>query len=495
MKNRALEHTARRAIAAITAIGGVLAVGASLTFAGCATNPATGGRQLALITVQEEIAMGRKAHEEVVASMGVYDDPELQAYVDRIGQRIAQTSERPDLPWTFTVLDDSAVNAFALPGGYIYLTRGILGHMRSEAEMVSVLGHEIGHVTARHSVERLSRAQLASAGLLAGMIVAPELREYGDLAQTGLGMLFLKFSRDDERQADELGFRYLNRGGYEAREMVEMFRTLDRVGEANGGGRLPDWLSTHPNPVDRIERIEHAIAAAPPITLGETVERAAFFREVDGVTFGPNPREGFFKGQTFHHPELAFSVTFPEGWSTENRKDAVIAASPQKDAAVVLSLAEAASAEAGVQDFFAESSVQATGTWRPSVRGFRTAARSFSAVREGEDLAGLVLFVENGKRVYRLLGYTAESRSERYRDVLATSLGSFERLRDRRYLDVKPKRIKVVRVPRRMVFSELLAAYPSTVEETTVAIINHMEAGEFLEAGDLYKRVVGGRIP
>lgn len=481
--------------AARTTVRAILLTVVLLSIPSCATNPATGGRQLALITVQQEIAMGRQAHQEVVASMGVYDDPELQAYVDRIGQRLAQTSERPDLPWTFTVLDDAAVNAFALPGGFIYLTRGILGHMRSEAEMVSVLGHEIGHVTARHSVERLSRAQLATAGLLAGMVVAPELQEYGNLAQAGLGMLFLKFSRNDERQADELGFRYLNRSGYQPREMIEMFRTLDRVGQTGGGGRLPDWLSTHPNPVDRIARIEQAIAAATPITLGERVERPAFLGQVNGITFGPNPREGFFRGQTFHHPDLAFSLTFPEGWSTENRKEAVIGTSPQEDAAVMLSLAEAASAEAGVRDFLGQASVQSAGAWRSSVRGFRSESTSFNALREGEDLAGLVLFVEDGDRVFRLLGYTLESRYQRYQDAMAGSLGSFERLRDRRYLNVEPKRIEVIRVPRRMVLSELDAAYPSTVDPRTLAIINHVEAGGLFEQGDLYKRVVGGEIP
>ena len=246
-------------MARLLALGLVLApvlVGAG----SCATNPVTGKSQLALISEQQEIELGRQSHQEVLATMGAYDDPDLQAYVDRIGQRLAKASERPNLPWTFTVIDDPAVNAFALPGGFIYLTRGILGSMSSEAEMVSVLGHEIGHVTARHAVERLSKAQLANLGLVAGMILSPELREYGDLAQTGLGVLFLKFSRDDERQADDLGFRYMNVAGYDPHEMVEMFRILDRVSAASGGGRLPDWLATHPNPGDRIDRLQQGIA-------------------------------------------------------------------------------------------------------------------------------------------------------------------------------------------------------------------------------------------
>lgn len=487
------KRTYRRAVH--TAATMALTAAILLSATSCATNPATGGRQLALISVQQEIAMGRQAHQEVIGSMGVYDDPELQAYVDRIGQLLAQNSERPDLPWTFTVLDDPAVNAFALPGGYIYLTRGILGHMGSEAEMVSVLGHEIGHVTARHSVERISRAQLATAGLLAGMIIAPELQQYGDLAQTGLGMLFLKFSRNDERQADELGFRYMNRTGYEPREMVEMFQTLDRVGEAAGGGRLPDWLSTHPNPVDRIERLEQAIAAAPPITLGLRVERRGFFRQVNGITFGPNPREGFFDGRVFHHPELAFSLTFPEGWETQNRRDAVLGMSPQKDAVMALSVAAAETAASGLRDFLAQTPVRRGGAWRPSVSGFTTDSSSFSVAREREDLSGLVLFVQDGERVYRLLGLTVERQAGRYQNALTASLASFERLRDPRYLNVQPKRIEVERVPRRMVLQEMDAAFPSTVDQGTLAIINHVEPGGILEEGRLYKRVVGGELP
>jgi len=320
----------------------------------CATNPVTGRSQLALISVDQEIAMGREAHQQVLQTIGAYEDPELQRYVDRIGQRLAAASERPDLPWTFTVVDDPSVNAFALPGGFIYLTRGILTHMESEAEMVSVLGHEIGHVTARHSVEQISRAQLAQIGLVAGMVVSPELRNYGDLASTGLQVMFLKFSRDDERQADALGLRYMNQAGYEAREMVEMFRTLERVSEGSSGGRLPDWLATHPNPENRLERIQQSIAATAPEMLGHTVDRNPFLRQVDGIAFGPDPREGYFVGNAFYHPELAFSLRFPQGWRTSNQKQAVGAISPGEDAVVVLTLAEGSSPREAAQRFFSQ---------------------------------------------------------------------------------------------------------------------------------------------
>jgi len=474
----------------LTLASGLVAAG------GCATNPVTGRSQLALISEQQEIALGKQSHQEILATMGTYDDPELQAYVDRIGQRLAKASERPNLPWTFTVIDDPSVNAFALPGGFIYLTRGILGSMSSEAEMVSVLGHEIGHVTARHAVSRLSKAQLANLGLAAGMILSPDLRDYGNLVQTGVGVLFLKFSRDDERQADDLGFRYMNRAGYDPHQMVEMFRVLDRVSTIGGGGRLPNWLATHPNPGDRIERIEQDIAQTAPAGLGTVVERRPFLESTDGIVFGENPREGFFEGTTFYHPELAFRVRFPDGWTTENRRDAVLATSPDQDAAVVLSLEDGASARDAAETFFGAQAIRGGQPWRSSIGNLPTVSRSFAASRDpAEDLAGLAAFIQDGDRVFRLLGFTLESRSRNYAATFEQSVGSFGRLRDRRYLDVEPKRIDLVRLPTAMTLRQFAERYPSTIDLERVAIINGVQADERLAEGRLVKRVVGGELP
>lgn len=493
--NRLVSRHRHRPAALLAALAATLA--ASLAFAtACATNPATGRSQLALLTVDQEIAMGREAHQEVLQTMGAYDDPELQRYVDGIGQRLAAASERPDLPWTFTVIDDPAVNAFALPGGYIYLTRGILSYMESEAEMVSVLGHEIGHVTARHSVEQVSRAQLAQLGLVAGMVLSPRVRELGNLASTGLQVMFLKFSRDDERQADDLGFRYMNRAGYEPREMVEMFRTLERVSEGSGQGRLPDWLSTHPNPTDRLERIQRAIAAAVPETLGHTVDRGPFLSQVDGITFGPDPREGYFVGSAFYHPQLAFSLRFPQGWRTSNQKQAVGAVSPGEDAVVVLTLAQGSSPEEAARSFFSQEGVQRGDAWRSRIGGRPAVSNAFQADRGDQaSLAGLAAFVEHDGRVFQLLGYTTEGRARQYQSTLESALASFEHLTARRYLDVQPKRLELVTLDRPMTVDEFARRYPSTVDTETLAIINHVEAGDQLEAGQAYKRVVGGELP
>src|SRR5688500_6955190 len=172
---------------------------------GCATNPATGEREISLIGEGQEVQMGQESDPQIVASMGLYQDEAVQQYVNQLGQRLAAASERPDLPWTFRVIDDPTVNAFAVPGGFIYITRGLMAHMTSEAQLVGVLGHEIGHVTARHSVSQMSRQQLAQLGLGIGMILSPQLAQLGDLAGAGLQVLFLKYSRDNENEADELG--------------------------------------------------------------------------------------------------------------------------------------------------------------------------------------------------------------------------------------------------------------------------------------------------
>src|SRR5712691_5138809 len=191
--------------------GAGLTVVAALVAAGCAVNPATGSRQLMLISESQEIAMGREYDQEVAASIGLYPDSALQRWIQQFGARLAATSERPNLPWTFHVVDDPVVNAFALPGGYIYVTHGILAHLNSEAELAGVVGHEIGHVTARHSVSQMSKQQLAQLGLVLGTVIEPKLQRYAGAASQSLGLLFLKFSRDNESQADQLGFRYMRR--------------------------------------------------------------------------------------------------------------------------------------------------------------------------------------------------------------------------------------------------------------------------------------------
>jgi len=474
---------------------------ALLVFAGCSTNPATGKSQIALVSEQQEIAMGKEADQQIQQQLGLYPDQELQSYVNRLGQKLAAASERPNLPWTFRVVDDPVVNAFALPGGFIYVTRGLLTHLTSEAELASVVGHEIGHVTARHSVEQMSKAQLAQIGLIAGMILKPELaQQYGNLAQQGLQLLFLKYSRDDERQADGLGLRYINQQNYDPREMPPVFETLQRVSaqqqrqQGGGQGRIPNWLSTHPSERERIQTISGEVAKLGGDFSNRTVNREAYLRQLDNVVFGQNPREGYFVGNTFIQPELGIQMRFPQGWKTSNQKAAVGAISPNQDAVVVMTLSDQGSPQQAAQKFFSQQGIQSGQALRTDLGGLQAVTRSFGVQTQQGQLQGIAAFGEHNNKVYQILGYTSRSLRQ-YDDVISSSLGSFERVTDRRALDVQPKRVDVVSLPQPMTLEEFAHRYPSTVDMETLGIINQADSNTRFPAGAEVKRVVGGELP
>lgn len=468
---------------------------ASLWATGCSTNPATGKRQVAFIGEEQEVAMGRAADQQVAESLGLYDDAELQQYVNRLGQQLARESERPNLPWTFRVVDDPVVNAFALPGGYIYVTRGLLSYLSTEAELVSVLGHEIGHVTGRHSVEQMSKQQLAQIGMIAGMVLQPELANYSELAQTGLGLMFLKYGRDDEREADDLGLRYMVRENYDPREMPDVFATLGRASQQQGAGRIPGWLSSHPAPEERIQRIQEQIAALDQDFSGRTVNRAAYLDKIDGIAFGQDPREGYFRGSTFVHPELAFQIQFPPGWKASNQKQAVGAVSPGKDAVVVLTQANSGSPQDAARQFYSQQGIQQGPAVRANLGG-GALANVFGVSRsQGGDIQGVAAFVKDGNAVYRILGYTMANNFQRYGDELASAIGSFSRVTDRRLLDVQPRRVDVVKITRAMSLEEFNRRHSSTVDIQTLAIINQADGNTRFPAGTEVKRVVGGEGP
>lgn len=321
------------------AIGLTLLVFAASTWmGGCATNPATGKRQISLVSSGKELEIGRESDPAIIAEYGLYGDQAMQRYVDGVGQRLARESHLPNLAWHFRVLDSPTVNAFALPGGYIYITRGILAYMSSEAQLAGVLGHEIGHVTARHSAEQITRSQLAGIGLLAGAIFVDAFRPYSGIAQQGMGLLFLKYSRDNENQADALGIEYATKAGYDPRESPATYATLKRIGE-RASSSLPSFLSSHPDPGDReIRTGQLAKAAAASARRPLEVGGVSYRGKIEGLVFGDDPRNGYFDANRFYHPEMAFQMIFPLGWKTANQPSQVIAKNEGTGAAMQLTL-------------------------------------------------------------------------------------------------------------------------------------------------------------
>lgn len=463
--------------------------GLGILLMGCATNPVTGRRELSLISESQEISMGLEAAKQASAQMGVYPDSQLQRYVNSLGMTLARASERPSLPWSFTVIDDPVVNAFALPGGPIFVTRGILGYMNSEAELVSVLGHEIGHVTAKHSVNQMSRAQVAQIGLIGAVIIKPELGGLVDLGSQALGLMFMKFGRDDETQSDDLGFRYMTQAGYEPSEMAEMFKTLQRSG--GGSERTPEWLSTHPDPGNRVAKTQERIAAwtRPAGTL--KVNRDAFLQHIDGIVFGEDPRNGYFQQNVFLHPTLRFRFDYPSGWKTQNMADQVVGVSAQQDAIIVLSGAGNASPSQALQQFMSQQGIQSGGASTASVNGLPAATAQFAAQTEQGVVAGYVSFVQLDGTTYRLLAYTAQQSASAYDRVFRQSLGSFQRLTDARALSVKPARLRLVQLQSAMTLTQFNQQYPSSIPLEQLAVINGLDAATTsLPSGRWVKRVV-----
>ena len=463
----------------------------------CATNPVTGRPQFVLMSEDQEIALGRKSDPQITASMGLYDDEALQRYVEGVGLPMARASERPGLPWQFRVVDDPVVNAFALPGGFIYVTRGILASMASEAELAGVLGHEIGHVTARHSVSQYTKQMGAQLVLLPTAVLLPaELQGLGGaLLGTGFQLLFLKYGRDDERQSDELGLGYMARAGYEPTEMVSVFQTLGRQSQASDGGAVPEWLSTHPNPANRAQLIRQQIARLPARPGAGKVGREAFVQHIDGLVYGEDPREGFFSdANVFHHPGLEFRVAFPKGWKTLNQRAVVAAVSPEQDAVIQLALAKGESAEQAASAFLAGEGIQSTPVERGRIGGLEAATAEF-AVAGQSPLRGSAAFVEYGGHVYGLLGYSPQAKYGERQATLRAALQSFGRETDRQVLEVQPWRLQIVTPNQTLSQAAFAKAYPGPVSADELARINQLDQGESYPVGKPAKRVVGKSLP
>jgi predicted Zn-dependent protease len=425
--------------------------------------------------------------------MGLYENPSLATYVEGLGDRMALASERPSLPWTFRVIDDPTVNAFALPGGFIYVTRGILTHFNSEAELAGVLGHEIGHVTGRHGAEQMRNAQLAQLGLGIGSILSEDIARFAGVAETGLGLLFLSNGRDDEREADDFGLRYMTREGYDPREMAATFNMLASASGAEDGARIPGFLSTHPDPLERRDRILQRVAAGE--FSGSRVERDSYLARLEGMPFGENPREGFFRQNAFYHPEMAFRLDFPQGWNTLNQKTAVQGISAEEDAILVLTLAEGNSPRAARDAFLNQQGIVSGNPSDQAVNGLPSSRADFQANTEEGVLQGSVLFVQHGGRVFRILGYSTQQRWGAVANTVRAALTSFRTVTDRAILDVQPARISLVRTNAAMTIETFQARFPSTIPLATLATINRVTPGVTIPAGTLLKRVMGGVTP
>lgn len=471
----------------------LLAALSALALSGCSTNPATGRPMVSLVSPQEEQRAGAEMHPQILAEFGRYDNERVQAYVNRVGQSLVPRTELPNERWTFTVLDSPIVNAFALPGGYVYVTRGLLALAQSEAELASVLGHEMGHVTARHAAQRQTAAVGAGLlGVLVGVVTGS-----GELANASAGTgqaLVAGYSRDQEFEADTLGIRYIGRSGYDvaaAGDFLDRMDAQSRLEAAMMGqpGQVDRYniMSTHPRTPDRVARATREARASG--ATGSRTDREAYLAAVDGLIYGDSPAQGFARGQRFVHPQLGFGFEVPPGYRLFNRADSVIAQNPNGSLIVFdgapnqgLSMAEylSRSTNNGVADIR-----------RTSINGFEAAQGRVSGRVGGRPVEGTVLALRyDASTIYRFMFLAPAGAGEATRAGFERTAESFHRLSEGEASGLQPYRIRVVTVRAGDTVQSLAARLPyPDFKVERFRVLNGLEANEGVVAGQRVKIV------
>ncbi|MGV3504845.1 MAG: M48 family metalloprotease [Adhaeribacter sp.] len=458
----------------------------------CSTNPVTGKKDVMFVSEDQELAMGQQSDPQIVSQYGLYENAELQRFIEEKGQKMAAVSHRSNIPYSFKILDSPVINAFAVPGGYVYFTRGIMAHFNNEAQFAGVLGHEIGHVAARHSAKQQSKAMLAQLGLVVGMVVAPEFGQFANAAQQGLGLLFLKFGRDDERQSDELGVEYSTKIGYDAKEMADFFQTLERS-QPEEASSLPSFLSTHPSPADRYRDVNKLAAdwqkKVPQANLA--VNRNAYLKRIDGIIYGEDPRQGFVESQVFYHPVLKFQFPIPTGWKYQNTPQMVQMAPQDGKAMMMLTLVQATSLQEAGQKVLQGYQLQAVESQQESVNGLPALALVAEQKQEQGVLRALVYLIEYGGNYYSLLGVSNANDFNAYFPSFSNTMKSFRQLSDAAKINRQPERLRVKTLARASTLAQALRSFQVPEKRLAeLAVLNGMQLNDQVAAGTMIK-VIG----
>ena len=445
---------------------------ALLLISSCAVNPVTGKQDLVLLSESDEIALGRNTNLEVLKQYSVYEDPALQKYVRDVGTKLAAKSHRNNLIYRFTVLDSKEVNAFALPGGYIYITRGLMAYLNSEAELAAVLGHEIGHVTARHSVRQYSARQLANIGVVLGSLFLPGMVPATDQLAQFFGEALLRgYGREHELEADRLGADYLARNNYNPRAMLDVIGVLKNQEifekeQARSEGRKPriyhGVFSTHP---DNDTRLQEVIETAQTLTDAGTtnfVGHEEYMSLIDNLIFGDSPQDGILRGRNFFHEELGFSINFPHKWTVTNRPDRILITAPGGNALIQISAEDINKKitprnfmiqRMGLNNLDNESSLK--------INGFdaHTGISVINNSQGSRPIRFTVIYFE--QRAYIVAGMTkAANDLVKYDKAILDTAKSFHALTDNEKILAKPLRLKVVQANNTTRFSTLATQSP-----------------------------------
>lgn len=466
-------------------------------------NPISGSQRAFGYSWQQEVELGQQADGEITTHFGLYDDEKMAEYVTRVGEAVLEESHmrREDTgemfretEFTFRVLDSPVINAFALPGGYIYVTRGLMAHLNNEAQLAVVLGHEIGHVAGRHASQRAFNQQIGQIALIGGAVVGQEVfglpgQEILGLGGTAAQLLFLRHSRDHERESDEVGVEYAAKAGYRAHEGSEFFRTLQRIGERTGA-TMPNFLSTHPDPGDREEAI---INMSNDWEAGgenlEIVNQDQFFDVIDGIVTGIDPRQGYIEDNTFYHPNNRFQFSIPAGWEQHHEGSQVAIVEENQQAVMIFQdIQDLRDAQEAVDQFGQQEGVEVTQKEQIRVNGLPAWLLRAQAQTQDGELELMVFGIEFNNEVYRFVNYASAAEFSRFESTFNSTIQSFEELTDRQRLDVEPFRLQTIVADREGAFESFLPGeLPMDMDAQELAILNQVELDERISRGTRLK--------
>jgi predicted Zn-dependent protease len=463
----------------------------------CAVNPVTGKKQIVLMSESQEIAMGAAADPEIVAQYGRYEDKILQDFITQKGNEMAAISHRPDLKYEFKIVDSEVLNAFAVPGGYVYFTRGIMAHFNNEAEFAGVLGHEIGHITARHSVSQQSKAILGQVGLIGSMILVPQVAEFAEPLSEGLGLLFLKFGRDAERQSDELGVEYSSKIGYDAKEMAGFFKTLERQSSGSESAELPDFLSTHPNPGDRnmaVSKLSDEWKKKLNL-IDPKVSRESYLKKIEGLIYGEDPKQGFLENDVFYHPVLKFQLNTPKGWNYQNKPQELEFAPKDGKAILIMTLIPGKSLEEAASNVVEKNNLQVLESNQITVNGLNALSiladvkvEQQKQQQQAPTVRTLSYLIQYNDNIYHILGASSVTDFNSYSENFLQTMKNFKELKDASKLNKQPERIRIKPVKQSGTLKQALNSYnlPEKKQEE-ISLLNGMLLTDKVLAGSLIK--------
>ena len=467
---------------------------------GCTINPATGESSFTgFMSESDEARIGQKSHPEILKEFGgAYGTPQLQSYIQNLGTQLAARSERPDLKFTFTVLNTPIVNAFAVPGGYIYITRGLLALANDEAEVAGVLSHEIGHIVARHSAQRYSEGVLAQIGVI-GLGILTGSQEITNLAGYGAQAWLQSYSRDQEFQADQLGVRYLSRASYDPQAMAAFLSSLEADAKLEatieGHPETADQfniMQTHPRTADRVQRAIAEAKATTPVPNPKT-EREAYLDEVDSILYGDDPKQGITRGRHFSHPDLRLAFDAPQGFRLANGTDAVQGLGPNNSALVFDG--GRASISGSMADYISNvwaANIRLQSLDSITINGMEAATATASgSTDQGQVFVRLVAIRYDANTIYRFIYLCPTQVAASADSGFRQSAASFRKLSAGEAAQIRPLRVRVVTVkPGDSVSSLAKAMAFDDYQEQRFRVLNGLTAGQGLVAGQRVKLIV-----